>query len=40
MSITQGSPLPDITTTTTQAKTAPSYYTDYLSGLSQAGQTA
>lgn len=40
MSFTQGSPLPDITTKTTKATEAPSYYTDYLSGLSQAGKTA
>jgi hypothetical protein len=40
MSIMQGSPLPDITQTQTTATTAPSYYTDYLSDLSQAGQTA
>lgn len=39
MSITQGSPLPDVTVTTTRADTAPDYYKDYLSGLSQAGQT-
>jgi hypothetical protein len=39
-SLTQGDPLPDITQTTTKATEAPSYYTDYLSGLSQAGQTA
>ena len=31
---------PDVTSTTTQTQTAPSYYTNYLSGLSQAGQTA
>jgi hypothetical protein len=40
MSITQGSPLPDIKTTETRTDTAPSYYTDYLSGLSKAGETA
>lgn len=40
MALTQGSPLPDITTTTTQAAQAPEYYTNYLTGLSQAGQTA
>jgi hypothetical protein len=40
MALTQGSPLPDITTTTTKADVAPDYYTNYLSGLSQAGQTA
>ncbi len=40
MSFTQGAPLPDITQTTKTADNAPSYYTDYLSGLSQAGTTA
>ena len=40
MSITQGAPLPDITQTQTTATAGPSYYTDYLTDLSQAGQTA
>lgn len=40
MAFTQGAPLPDIKETTTTATTAPDYYTNYLSGLSQAGQTA
>jgi len=40
MAITQGAPLPDIKTTETRTDTAPSYYTDYLSGLSSAGKTA
>ncbi len=40
MAITQGSPLPDITQTTTRSDTAPDYYTQYLSQLSSAGQTA
>ena len=40
MALTQGSPLPDITQTTTRTDQAPDYYKDYLSGLSQAGQTA
>jgi hypothetical protein len=40
MAFTQGAPLPDIKQTTTTQDNAPSYYTDYLSGLSQAGQTA
>jgi hypothetical protein len=40
MSITQGAPLPDIKQTTTTQDNAPSYYTDYLSGLSSAGTTA
>ncbi len=31
---------PDVTTTATTTQNAPSYYTDYLSGLSQAGRTA
>jgi len=31
---------PDVTQTKTQTQQAPSYYTNYLSGLSQAGQTA
>ena len=40
MSITQGAPLPDIKQTTTTQDTAPTYYTNYLSGLSTAGQQA
>lgn len=40
MSITSGSPLPNVTETTTKTLTAPGYYTDYLTDLSQAGQTA
>lgn len=40
MAFTQGAPLPDIKETTTTATTAPDYYTNYLSGLSQAGQAA
>jgi hypothetical protein len=40
MSITQGSPLPDITKTTTTTQTAPDYYTNYLTKLSTAGQDA
>lgn len=40
MAITEGSPLPDVKTTTTQATTAPTYYTDYLSNLAKAGTTA
>ena len=40
MAFTQGAPLPDIKETTTTATTAPDYYTNYLSGLSQAGQRA
>ena len=40
MAITQGAPLPDIKTTETRTDNAPSYYTDYLSGLSKAGTTA
>jgi hypothetical protein len=33
MSLTQGDPLPNITTTQNQVTSAPSWYTDYLSGL-------
>jgi hypothetical protein len=40
MAITQGAPLPDIKTTETRTDNAPSYYTDYLSGLSSAGTAA
>lgn len=40
MSITAGSPLPNVTETTTKALTAPEYLTNYLTGLSQVGQTA
>ena len=40
MSIMQGAPLPDITQTQTTATAGPEYYTNYLSDLSQAGQTA
>lgn len=39
-SITQGSPLPNITTTETRTGTTPDYYTNYLSALSTAGQNA
>jgi len=39
-SLTQGSPLPDVNTTTAQTTTAPQYYTDYLSNLATAGNTA
>ncbi|MEI8285921.1 MAG: hypothetical protein WCG15_01340 [Actinomycetes bacterium] len=35
MSLMQGSPLPNITTTQDQVTSAPSWYTDYLSGLSK-----
>ena len=38
MSITQGTPLPDITETTTKAQAVPEYYTQYLQDLSQAGR--
>lgn len=38
-SFIQGGALPDITQTTTKTTEAPSFYTDYLSGLSQAGQS-
>jgi hypothetical protein len=40
MAITQGDPLPDITKTTTTEQQAPDYYTDYLTDLSKAGETA
>lgn len=40
MSLTQGSPLPDVNTTTSQTTAAPSYYTNYLSNLATAGNTA
>lgn len=38
--LTQGSALPNITTTQQQATAAPSWYTDYLSNLAQQGQMA
>ena len=37
MSVTQGSPLPNITTTQQQITAAPSWYSDYLSNLAQKG---
>jgi len=40
MALTQGSPLPDITQTTTRTDNAPDYYTKYLTDVSAAGQTA
>lgn len=40
MGILQGDPLPDVTQTTTQTTEAPKYYTDYLSGLSDASKNA
>lgn len=40
MALTQGAPLPDVTTTQTQTTTAPDWYNNYLSGLASAGQTA
>lgn len=40
MALTQGAPLPNITETTTTTPQAPEYYTQYLTGLSQAGQQA
>lgn len=39
MALTQGSPLPDITQTTTRTDTAPDYYTTYLQNLSSAAKT-
>ena len=40
MALTQGSPLPNITTTQGQTTTAPAWYTDYLSGLANTGNQA
>ena len=40
MGFLQGAPLPDIKTTETRVDAAPSYYTDYLTGLSGAATTA
>lgn len=40
MALTQGSPLPNITTTQGQTTTAPTFYTDYLSNLAQQGTSA
>jgi hypothetical protein len=40
MSLAQGSPLPNITTTQGQTTTAPAWYTDYLSGLANTGNQA
>jgi len=40
MAFAQGAPLPDIKTTETRVDTAPSYYTNYLTGLSAAGTEA
>jgi hypothetical protein len=40
MSLTSGSPLPDVTQTTTAKTEAPGYFSDYLSGLAQSGQSA
>lgn len=40
MTITQGTALPDITTTSTKTDTAPDYYTNYLTGLSNAATTS
>lgn len=40
MALTQGTPLPNITTTQTQQTTAPSWYTDYLSNLAGKSMTA
>jgi len=38
MGITQGSPLPDVTVTTSKGQTAPDYYTNYLKGLASVGE--
>jgi hypothetical protein len=40
MGLLQGSPLPNVTETTTTTQNAPDYYKNYLTSLSQAGQTA
>lgn len=40
MSITQGEALPDVTQTTTTTNTVPQYYTDHLTNLAKAGETA
>jgi hypothetical protein len=40
MSLTQGAPYPDVTTTQTQTTTAPDWYNNYLSGLASAGEAA
>lgn len=40
MALLQGDPLPDIRQTTTTATEAPGYFSDYLSGLAQAGKSA
>jgi len=40
MAITQGDPLPSITTTDTKKESAPQFYTDYLTDLSTAASTA
>ena len=37
MALLQGDPLPNINTTQTQTTTAPDWYTNYLSGLANAG---
>lgn len=40
MAFFQGSPLPSVTTTQDKQQTAPGYYTDYLTKLSETGQQA
>lgn len=40
MSLTEGTPLPNITTNQSQTTTAPSWYTDYLKGIADTGNTA
>lgn len=40
MALTQGDPLPSVTTTETNATTTPDWYNNYLSGLSTAGSAA
>jgi hypothetical protein len=40
MSFMQGDPLPDVTVTKSTDQETPDYYTDYLTDLSDAGETA
>jgi hypothetical protein len=40
MAFLQGDPLPDVKTTTSTTTEAPGYFTNYLSGLAQSGQSA
>jgi hypothetical protein len=40
MSLTQGDVLPDVNTTRSTSTVAPNYYTNYMSDIAKAGQTA